>query len=100
MENLIKLILGISFVVFVSYLVYQIFVQASPETYIRLTEEIEQVETKNAEIAETNDLLRTKIQALRTDKRAIERKVRDELGMARPDEVILLFRPDRDETAE
>ena len=93
-ENLIKLSLGLFFIVFVSYLAYQIFVQASSDTYLGLTAEIEAVEAGNRDLAEKNALLRTKIDALRSDGRAIERKSRDELGMARPDEVILLFKDD------
>ncbi len=95
MENLIKFIIGISFIVVVSYLGYEIFEQASSDTYVKLTSEIEDVESGNEAIAAKNDLLRTKIEALRADSRAIERKCRDELGMARADEIILLFREDR-----
>ena len=95
MENLVKFVIGVAFIVVVSYLAYQSFEQASSDTYVKLTSEIETVEDGNDVIAEKNDLLRTKIEALRTDSRAIERKCRDELGMARSDEVILLFKDDR-----
>lgn len=92
MENILKLLLGFGFIILVSYLVYQIFVQASSDTYVRLTSEISDVSAGNAKLKETNDLLRVRIEALRVEPRAIERKVRDELGMARPDEVIILLR--------
>ena len=92
METVVKLVLGIAFIVFVSYLSYQIYIQASSDTYLKLTAEIAEIEAGNAERAEANRLLRTRIEALRSDPRAIERKVRDELGMARTDEVILLFK--------
>ena len=101
MENLLKLILGFGFIVLVSYLVYQIFVQASSDTYLRLTSEIAEVSDGNAKLKETNDLLRVRIEALRAEPRAIERKVRDELGMARSDEVIIMLRNFEDpETAQ
>lgn len=95
MENFIKFVIGVAFIIVVSYLGYQFFEQASSDTYVKLTSEIENVEAGNDVIAEKNNLLRTKIEALRSDSRAIERKCRDELGMARPDEVILLFKDDR-----
>lgn len=103
MENILKLLLGFGFIILVSYLVYQIFVQASSDTYVRLTSEISDVSAGNAKLKETNDLLRVRIEALRVEPRAIERKVRDELGMARPDEVIILLRnfddPETEEAA-
>ncbi len=92
MENILKLVLGFIFITFVGYMVYQIFVQASSDTYVRLTSEIADVKDGNQKKIEENELLRIKIEALRSDPRAIERKVRDELGMARPDEIIILFR--------
>lgn len=94
MENLIKLTLGFVFIIFVSYLVYQIYEQANSETYTRLSQELDDVRSGNDKIASTNDLLRVRIDAIRTDRRAIERKVRDELGMARPDEVMILIKND------
>ena len=92
MENLLKLILGSAFIIFVSYLGYQVYVQASSDTYVRLTNDLAEVEAGNKKVENTNRLLRTRIDALRTDPRAIERKVRDELGMARPDEVIIFLK--------
>lgn len=100
METVIKLVLGLFFIVFVSYLGYRIFEQASSDNYLRLKSEIETVENGNNEIEARNALLRTRIEALRTDSRAIERKVRDELGLVRPDEVILLFKTDVEEKPE
>lgn len=95
MENLIKFIVGAAFIVVVSYLGYRIFELASSDTYLKLSAEIASVESGNKVIAERNALLKTRIEALRTDSRAIERKCRDELGMARSDEIILLFKKDQ-----
>ena len=92
MENILKLVLGFTIIIFAGYLIYQIFVQATSDTYLRLTSEIAEISAGNDEIAARNDLLRIRINALRADSRAIERKVRDELGMARPDEVIIMFK--------
>ena len=97
MENLLKLSLGFVFIIFVSYLVYQIYEQAQSETYVRLRGELEEVERGNEQIFRSNELLRVRIEALRNDPRAIERKVRDELGMARPDEVIIMLRGGEEE---
>lgn len=92
MENLFKLILGFSFIIFVAFLVYQIFEQASSDTYVRISSDLAEVKAGNDVIAKKNDLLRIRIESIKTDPRAIERKVRDELGMARPDEVVIIFK--------
>ena len=96
MENLIRLILGFAFIIFVAFLVYQIFEQASSDTYVRLTSDLAEVKAGNEVIAKKNDLLRIRIESIKTDPRAVERKVRDELGMARPDEVIIIFTGEED----
>ena len=75
MENILKLLLGFGFIILVSYLVYQIFVQASSDTYVRLTSEISDVSAGNAKLKETNDLLRVRIEALRVEPRAIEPQI-------------------------
>jgi cell division protein FtsB len=38
-----------------------------------------------------NDLLRAEIRALRSDPRSVEGIAREDLGFARPDEVVILF---------
>lgn len=95
MENVIKLILGLVFIVFVAWLGLEISNQASNENYIRLSENLAQVEAGNEVIAKKNELLRVKIEALREDPRAIERKVRDELGLVRPDEIVVFMRDEK-----
>lgn len=92
MENILKLLLGFSFIIFVGYLIFQIFEQASSDTYVRLSADLAEVQAGNNELKKTNDLLKVRIESLRNDPRAIERKVRDELGMARPDEVVILIK--------
>ena len=92
MENLFKLLLGMGFIVLFAYLVYQINEQATSDTFTRLTANLEEVREGNAVIAKKNALLKTKIDALRHDPRAIERKVRDELGLVRSDEIVVFFR--------
>lgn len=92
MENLFKLLLGMGFIVLFAYLVYQINEQATSDTFTRLTANLEDVREGNAVIAKKNALLKTKIDALRHDPRAIERKVRDELGLVRSDEIVVFFR--------
>ena len=92
METIFKLLLGMGFIVLFAYLVFQINEQATSETFVRLTANLEEVRAGNAVIAKKNDLLKTKIEALRHDPRAIERKVRDELGLVRPDEIVIFFR--------
>ena len=100
MENIIKLLLGFAFIVLVGHLGYQVYAQANSPTYLKLKQDLGEVEAGNSKIQETNDLLKVKIEALRTDPRAIERKVRDELGMARPDEVIIMLKRPEDRQVE
>ena len=96
MENILKLILGSAFIIFVAYLGYQVYEQASSDTFVRLTRDLADVESGNQKIAATNNLLRVRIDSLRSDPRAIERKVRDELDMARPDEIIIMLKHPND----
>ena len=92
MENILKLVLGFIIIIFIAVLGYQVYAQASSDTYVKLTNDLAEVQAGNQSIEETNRLLRIRINALRTDPRAIERKVRDELGMARPGEVVILLK--------
>lgn len=92
MENIVKLLLGFTFIVFVAYLIFEIFEQASSDAYLRLNAKLEEVEEGNRELGKKNDLLRIKIDSLRTDNRAIERQIRNELGLVRSDEVLILFK--------
>lgn len=92
MENIVKLLLGFAFIIFVAYLVFQIFEQASSDTYLSLSAKLEEVEAGNHELSKKNDLLRIKIDSLRSDNRSIEKQIRDELGLVRADEVLILFK--------
>ncbi len=92
MESVIKLVLGFAFIVLVAALGFEINQQATSENYVRLKNNLEEVQSGNAIIAKKNDLLRVKIESLREDPRAIERKVRDELGLVRPDEIVVFLR--------
>ncbi|MFA5624962.1 MAG: septum formation initiator family protein [Bradymonadales bacterium] len=91
MENVIKWFLGFSFIVVVTLLAYQIYDLAHAEDLVRLKQDLAEVEEGNAELRKQNELLQIRIVSLRSDPRSIERKVRDELGLVRQNEVIMLL---------
>jgi cell division protein FtsB len=57
----------------------------------RLESELQHVAQLNAQLVADNRRLAQEAKALRTDKRYVERVIRDELGWIRADEVVLLF---------
>ncbi len=96
MGNVIKLVLGFVFVVGVMLLGYRVATDGGEEDYLRMQADLVELRAGNAALQEVNAALALRIEALRSDPRAIERSVRDELGMVRRDElVILLNRPER-----
>lgn len=95
MENVVKLILSFAFIILVSYLGYLVYEQANSEEYQRLSAALQEVEEGNARLREENTQLYHRIEALREDPRAIERKVRDELNLIRSDEVLILLNQEK-----
>ncbi|MCC7384367.1 MAG: septum formation initiator family protein [Deltaproteobacteria bacterium] len=57
----------------------------------RLDEELRHVKELNSDLSRENVRLREEARALRHDRAAVERVVRDELGWVRPDEVVLIL---------
>jgi len=55
---------------------------------LRVQEKLRQVVETNHRLAEKNQMLYNRVRRLRGDDRALERVVRREMGMVRPDEVI------------
>lgn len=55
---------------------------------LRVQEELHQVVETNRRLTEKNQMLYNRVRRLRGDDRALERVVRREMGMVRPDEVI------------
>lgn len=59
--------------------------------YERLKNEAEDMKAGNAAIRHDNDRMRERIDAFRTHPRLIERRARERLHVARPNEVIFVF---------
>lgn len=57
--------------------------------YFRLRGELRTLEEKNAALEQANAVLAREIGALRSDKKAMERVVREELGFIKPGEIVL-----------
>lgn len=60
----------------------------------RVAAEVEVMREGNEALRLDNARQRRKLQALRTDPRLIERRARDRLNLARPDDVVLVFEPE------
>lgn len=56
--------------------------------YFRLRGELQTLEEKNRALEQVNSGLSREISALRSDKRVMERVVREELGFIRPGELV------------
>ncbi len=59
----------------------------------RMRQEIQRLDTLVQKEEETNRQLRTSIDALRRDPKAVERLVRGQFGYAKPDEIVIRFEP-------
>ncbi len=59
---------------------------------IELRHEIADIKSDSEKIRKENAVFQMKIEALKTDKKAVESVAREELGMVREDEVFLLFK--------
>jgi cell division protein FtsB len=57
--------------------------------YLRLRQEAVDLQTRNQGLREQNQRYRAEIEALRGDRAALERAVREELGYVRPGEIVL-----------
>lgn len=56
--------------------------------YLKLRDDVESLNERNAGLAAQNEALRREIQALREDPAALERAVREELGYVKPGEIV------------
>ncbi len=59
---------------------------------IELKHEIANIKSDSEKISKENNVLQMKIEALKKDRKAVESIAREELGMVREDEVLLLFK--------
>jgi cell division protein FtsL len=57
----------------------------------QLNRRVEQQQHTNAKLADNVQALRREVQGLQSDSRTVEKAARSELGMARPDEVVVIF---------
>ncbi len=85
------------FVSVVCGLVYFIFSHPSLDELERIERELRALETQNQELATENEELERQILALRDDPRLAERRARESVGLARPDELIFQFEESTEE---
>ena len=66
----------------------------SDDGFVRLSSlnrRLEQQHRANAKLADTVQALKREVQGLQGDPRTVEKAARSELGMSRPDEVVVIF---------
>ena len=86
------------FVSVVCGLVYFIFSHPGLDHLEKLERELRALEAQNDALAAENEELERQIVALRDDPRLAERRARESVGLARPDELIFQFEePDEDQ---
>ncbi len=85
-----------TFLIFVLSLGYYVASSGDSKDYQRLLEDSATLKEGNDTLRAENDALRETIVGLRRDHRVIERRIRDDLGKVRRDEImILLNQPER-----
>ena len=78
---------------------FTLFGDGSYGDLTRLRETLAGQKRKNAALDERVDALKRGVHALQHDDRALEKAARNELGMARPDELVFFFSGGRDSEA-
>lgn len=73
-------------------LIYSISSRHGILKIIELENEIVDIKNDAEKIKKENEFYKLKIEALKRDRKAVESVARDELGMVREDEVLLLFK--------
>lgn len=100
MEKLLKLLLGFVFIIVVGALVMKISEEADSKSRAYKEDNLRGVRDGNEQIAKKNDLLRVKIESMREDPRAMERKIRDEFWLIRSDEIVVYIRDENGKLAD
>lgn len=65
--------------------------EAGLPRYLKLKAELEKLETENANITLECERLKTEVRSLVSDPRAIEHAIREDLGMIKDHEMVLVF---------
>ena len=66
----------------------------SDDGFVRLSSlnrRLEQQQRANVKLTDTVQALKREVQGLQVDPRTVEKAARSELGMSRPDEVVVIF---------
>ncbi len=94
-----RLAVTLAFVSLVCGLVYFVFSHPSLDHLAELERELVSLQAQNDELAEHNESLERQIRALRDDPRLAQRRARESVGLARPDELIFQFEEPDEERA-
>jgi cell division protein FtsB len=77
----------------VGALLYTVFSSDGLLQWSRLKTELAEITAENEALREQNDRLKAETQRLQSDRGAIERAVRQELGYTKSDEIVFKFAP-------
>ena len=87
-----RAVLLVSVIVLVALSVASVFGDRGLLTLVQKQHQVEELRLEIDVLRDDNARLAAEIAALRTSPRAVERLAREELGLARPDEVVFLLR--------
>ncbi len=79
--------------------IYFVFSHPAQDRLEELERELQQLQAQNESLADENQDLERQILALRDDPRVAERRAREAVGLARPEELIFQFDEPRQETS-
>ena len=93
MDRVRKLALTVLIITGITLLGYYVLNSRNYETYKSLHTEIEKLREQNDLLKKRNFELRQQLKASRTDDHFIEKRVRENLGLVREDEILFIFAP-------
>jgi cell division protein FtsB len=88
---LVRIALASTLAAGVGYLPYKAYGPRGVPRVLRLQRDLWELEDKNRSLQEENIRLLDRAKSLKSDPEAIERVARDELGLARPEDVVFQF---------
>ncbi|MCK5796582.1 MAG: septum formation initiator family protein [Deltaproteobacteria bacterium] len=89
---LFRVALALPLAVIIGYLPYRAYGPVGGGQVGRLEAELTRATKENSALKKENVSMRQEIHQLKTDRRAIERVARDELGLVRPTDLVFVFK--------
>lgn len=87
----LRLALAATLALAIGYLPYKAYGPGGVARALRLERDLQRLEESNRQLWGQNHQLRQHIQSLKDDREAIEAVARDELGLVRPEDIVIQF---------